>query len=215
MSNLSKFLNSSNDKLSADVVFCADIIGSAPTQFSLTATIAGQMSAAASNFQSAVTAVNETEAVYRAAVQAQANARAALQSVFQSNLAVSYASPSVSNEKLASAGLPPRTERSSFVSPTTPLEFLADAFSNGSVKLKWKRNGNTSSTVFNIEAKTEDGAWELVWSGTQSKTTFSNYAPGVEVSFRVYASKNDEFSEASNIAVIYSSGGQSELQIAA
>jgi hypothetical protein len=148
-------------------------------------------------------------------VQAQANTRAAVQSVFQSFLAISYASPSVSNERLATAGLPPRTERSSFVTPTTPLDLLADAFSNGSVKLKWKRNGNTSSTVFNVEAKTEDGAWELVWSGTQSKTTFSGYAPGVQVSFRVYASKNEEVSEASNVAVIYSSGGQGELQIAA
>jgi hypothetical protein len=60
--NLSEYLRSSNDKLAADVVFCADIVGSAPTQFGLSATIAGQMSAAASNFQAAVTVVNETEA---------------------------------------------------------------------------------------------------------------------------------------------------------
>ncbi|MCE9559831.1 MAG: fibronectin type III domain-containing protein [Armatimonadetes bacterium] len=181
----------------------------------MTATIAGQITAAASNYEGAYKDLIAAESAYRSAIEAKDAMKEAFGNVFSQYLTQSYGMPSVTNATLASIGLDPKTVRGPFISPTTPLDFFVDVFSNGYAKFRWKRNGNTSSTVFIIEAKIEDGAWNLIWSGTRSKVELSGFAPGTEVSFRVYATKGDENSSPSNVVVIYSNGGSGELQIAA
>lgn len=99
--------------------------------------------------------------------------------------------------------------------PTTPADFTANPSADGSLSLKWKRNGNKQGVIFVIESKTGSGAWEVLAQTTRASAAFTGYTPGAEVSFRVFATKNGVQSPFSNVATIYNGGTLNPLQIAA
>jgi hypothetical protein len=88
--------------------------------------------------------------------------------------------------------------------PAVPLELMVTANADGSNELKWKRNGNKQNTIFIIEAQT-GGAGNWVQVGATSDTTFTHTGqqPGVEVAYRVKATRSKRESGWSNTAVAY------------
>ena len=182
-------------------------ISASPATFGLSAPIASSMSNAAAAFEAAVAAAREAELAYREAVQAKKAAREALETRLTTYLPMTLANPTVTNGDLASIYLEPRTPRRAFVSPDQPEEFEVSAQSNGFSKFKWSRGENTTNTIYTLQQKTRDGDWTNVWSGTRSRVELAGYAPGVEVLFRVIATKGRETSEHSAVQVIYPVGG--------
>lgn len=211
---LSSYLKLADPVLAIDSVFNTSTIALSPVSFGLTATIASQLTNAASAYETSYQTLLSAESAYKKAVEEKNAERARFADLYSKFLSQSYATPSVTDASLASIGLDPKPVRGPVTSPVTPLDLLVDAFANGYAKFKWKRNGNSNATTFNLEAKTEDGVWDLIWSGPRTKLELSGFAPGTQVAFRVYASKGDEQSAPSNIAVIYEEGGSSELQLA-
>lgn len=190
-------------------------ISLSPTTYALTAGISTELSSAYSQYDTALQAVLLAELNYKAAVQAKDLKRKALADKFSDYLPICYATQTVTNDELAQLGLKPRVPRSGTLPPQIPMDLVASIITGGVVQLKWKRNGNTSTTTFVVQKKVEDGAWENAWIGSRSKVELTGYAPGVMVTFRVYAVKADEQSVPSNVAVIYDDGGAGELPIAA
>ena len=129
---------------------------------------------------------------------------------------VIYNNQNVTDELIAAAGFAVHDTNGSTVIPQQPLELLADPFANGTVNLKWKRNGNPPGVSFLIESRGATGDWEFVASTSKAKLTVTGFAPGATQWFRVVATKNDLTSLPSNEAPIYASGsGEGALSVAA
>lgn len=126
-----------------------------------------------------------------------------------------YANPAVSDQMLAKIGLAERPTMGRRSTPQAPTQLDAVAFANGSVKLRWNRNGNTTATVFTIWASTPAGGWAQAWTGTTTRVTLNGFTPGVERSFKVTASVNNRTSADSNVETIYFGGDGVELDVAA
>lgn len=108
------------------------------------------------------------------------------------------------SEKFHELGLDGDDPSNTPAAPQTPLDLLAEGFSGGNNRLKFRRNGNRPQTIFIVEAKI--GAAETFSIvGTTTKTTFlhKNQTPGVKIVYRVRAQRNDEFSDYSNSAIVY------------
>lgn len=114
------------------------------------------------------------------------------------------ATKTISRSSLQQLGLNVTTENSSPTSPVMPTDVVAEGFSNGINKVKWKKGANISGTQYIIEAKSGDAA-EFSYAGVTTKSTFEhkNQKPGVRTFYRVKAQRNDEPSPYSNEAVVY------------
>lgn len=95
-----------------------------------------------------------------------------------------------------------------------PLELIATPFIDGTVRLKWNRNGNPANTSFQIEQQTPSG-WVYVKTVSGTKTKLNGYTPGVSASFRVIATRLGLTSPASNVTSIYPSDGEQVELVAA
>jgi hypothetical protein len=117
---------------------------------------------------------------------------------------------------IAAAGFAVHDTSGTAVVPNQPVDLLATPFSDGTVSLRWGRNGNPNGVSFLIEAR-EDGSseWEFVASTTKARLTVNGFAPGEPRWFRVVATKNDLSSLPSNEAPIYPVGGATTLSVAA
>ncbi len=125
-----------------------------------------------------------------------------------------YADPNVDDQMLKAAGLSERAVPAARP-PQLPLELVATPNANGTVELKWKRNGNPPNAVFVVESRGATGGWSVVGNFTVTRVTVNNFAPGVERFFRVYATRNNQSSLKSNEAVIYPDGESFTLSEAA
>ncbi len=128
-----------------------------------------------------------------------------------------YADPSVDDTLLNKAGFSPRPVYGSRTSPRMVTNVTSQAFANGSVNLKWSRNGNSTSAQFTIWAKGATGNWAPVASTNKVKITLTGFTPGVFKQFYVTSTVNNQTSLPSAETSIYGSGGSGDvnLQIAA
>lgn len=118
---------------------------------------------------------------------------------------------------LNKAGFSPRPVYGTKTTPKTVTNLSSQAFANGSVTLKWSRNGNSSSVLFTIWAKGTTGNYVAVASTTKVKITMTGFTPGVYKQFYVTSTVNNQTSLPSSETAIYGSGGSGDvdLQIAA
>jgi len=86
--------------------------------------------------------------------------------------------------------------------PKSPTELMALPSVNGTVTLKWKRNGNIPATKFLVEKRIGAGDWMLVDVVTAISLT-TPAKVGERASFQVSARNGQGTSEPSNEAVIY------------
>lgn len=117
-----------------------------------------------------------------------------------------YADPEVDDALLNKAGFSPRPDLGRRTSPNTVTVPEATAHSQGSVTLKWNRNGNSRSALFKVWAKGMTGPWVNVAATTKLKITLDGFAPGIYKSFYVTATVNNQTSPASGYVSIYDAG---------
>lgn len=93
----------------------------------------------------------------------------------------------------------------SVVSPVTPpTELVAIGYDTGFNKLTWKRNGNMAGTTFLIESRLGGSAsWSFVAVTNKTKFMHSGQIPGVEITYRVTAQRDDLQSMPSNQSTLY------------
>lgn len=89
------------------------------------------------------------------------------------------------------------------VPPQIPLDLVARVISENTYELVWKRNGNSQTVIFIIEASFGNTN-TFTQIGAQNKASFVYTAlvPGQKIVFRVKADKAGIFSPYSNIAVV-------------
>jgi len=211
---LTAFLLQRNLDLATSGMVAAATIDGSPTTYGLTAANATQIVTTMTAFDNANSVADAAELAYREAVTARNTAREAAVAAFGKWLRLAYANPVVLDSSFAAIGLDARDAGPTPRPVTVPLNLEAVPNQDGTVKLKWRRNGNTSSTTFSLEAMVEDSAWEIVGATNLAKIELTNYAPGTQVTFRVQAIKGADFSDYSNLVTIYMEGGSS-LRLAA
>lgn len=91
--------------------------------------------------------------------------------------------------------------------PSEPTNLMVTAKVNGEHDLKWNRNGNKQNTIFVVEEQTEGSDdWKYVTSVSGTKCTCTGQTPGVQIAYRVTATRKNQSSPPSNIAVVYYKG---------
>ncbi len=215
---LSELTRLSDFTLSGQLTYIAAKAVSDPTEYGFTAPQAASLESAAETFSSSLNDWNAAKGSYDEASEAKANQRQAAVEVFTQLLNLMYATPTVTPEAISSLSLTPRNGARSPIVPVTPTDFIATPFADGTVELKWNRNGNKYGVVFEVETAGADlSDWQIGLSTTRSKVRVSGFTPGVPAWFRVRATKNGVDSEFSFNSGIYipAPGGSGSMEVAA
>jgi len=209
------FQGKSDAALSAMAHQANTVISAALLSYGVTAPQIAAVEAGADTLDADVTEVTAKTASLKAAHEGKRADRTTLINSLTFVGNIIYNNPAVTSEMIAAAGYAVHDDSGTPITPNQPLDLLANPFADGSVNLKWKRNGNPQGVTFLVEARTETGDFEFVTSTGKAKVTVNGFAPGVGMWFRVTASKNDLTSLPSNEAPIYVAGGEGMLEIAA
>ena len=121
----------------------------------------------------------------------------------------------VTPEMLAAAGYAVHDSVRSPVIPQFVTNVVAIPNANGTALVKWSRSGNAYGVQFRVESRIGAGDWEWIASPTGTRLVVHDVVPGVERFFRVTAFKGDAEAVPSETVVIYSSGEQEALNLAA
>lgn len=90
--------------------------------------------------------------------------------------------------------------------PDQPLDLTVTPNASGVNVLKWKRNSNKKTTVFIVEAQEEGKDWVQIGGVTETTFEHKNVTPGVQIAYRVKATRDKRESEYSTTAVAYYKG---------
>lgn len=115
------------------------------------------------------------------------------------------ADKSIPRELIVQMGLQASEGRTS-PPPNVPLDLMVTPSASGVNVLKWKRNGNKATTVFIIEAQEEGKDWVVIGGVTETTFEHKGVKPGVQVAYRVKATRDKRESEYSTPAVAYYKG---------
>lgn len=190
------------------------VIFATPANYAISTTNATALGTRAAEFQSKFDEVYTAKLAYESAVRAKAVARESLTTFFSTLLTQSVNTPTVTDANLALINISARQPRT--VRPLRqPLNLVVAPRPTGVIEASWKRNQNSAATVFVLQQLSSENEWETVWQGTRIRAVLEGYAAGVPVTFRVIATKSDEFSEPSATFTIYGAGGDGTLRIAA
>ncbi|MCE9559177.1 MAG: fibronectin type III domain-containing protein [Armatimonadetes bacterium] len=192
-------------KIGDRVPFYKNLAATAATEaaaLSLTPSELTTLQNVATDFGDANLAVQAAYDAYRAALETRKIAEAAAESLTR-GYNRQWQNTGVPASVIASLGLPVHESGPTFSPPASPLTLSATAFSNGEVKLKWKRNGNIDGTQFVVETSADGQIWQFLTVSTSSRLSLNHFEPGVRVYFRVYAKRRTEVSAPSPATVIY------------
>lgn len=164
----------------------------------------------------AISLVESTKAAYESALQDREEAFGVTVESLSSIGNVIYNNPEVTDGMIAAAGYAVRDTVRTPVVPVTPTELVAQPFADGTVKLKWNRNGGRYGIVYNIEARADSSSqWLPVLTTTRQREVVEGFAPGVATWFRVVATRNSLTAPASEPISIYLGSGSTTLSLAA
>lgn len=112
------------------------------------------------------------------------------------------ANPNIATDTKASLGI---NVTHTSVSPVEcPTEVMASGYANGTNVIRWNRNGNAKNTTFLVEALYENkGPWSFVGITNKTKLVHSGQVPGRNVTYRVFAARDDKRSGSSGWGTIY------------
>lgn len=101
--------------------------------------------------------------------------------------------------------------------PVVPADRLAaSAYGNGVNKLVWDRNGNSRTTIFQVQAKVgRDGPWTIVGTTTRVRFDHRDQPPGVLTFYRIVSQRAGRLSSPSNEAAVYGDQMPGRLKLAA
>lgn len=181
----------------------AAIVGS-PASYGVSVPIATAYQAAFDAFDSAILDAEAAKVAYHAAVEAQSAARAAFLDKASQIGAIVYNNPLVTDSMLIAANFPPHDTTKSPQAPVTPTDFIVEAVANGTVNLKWNRNGGPANTNYIIETQTPGNeTWTATYQTTKTKATLAGFTPGQPANFRIVAQKGDQFAYPTTTEMIY------------
>lgn len=196
------YYGKSDANLNVWTVGFAATVGGNTTGYKTTTTKVTAVTTAQSVFDSAILDFEAAKAAFAAASDAKAAARQSLLSSISVVTRDIYGG-GVSDSMVSAAGLEPRDAVRTPVVPLQPTELMVTPFADGTVQLKWNRNGNARNMNFIVESAVDGESWAIVNSTSKSRITLSGYAPGNEAFFRVRATKDGDVSEPSNTEAIY------------
>ena len=89
------------------------------------------------------------------------------------------------------------------VIPYPPADLVANVIGTGTYELSWKRNGNSMSVNFIIEALFQNAVdFIQIYSTTKSTYIHANNPPGLKISYRVKTQRSELFSTYSNVVSV-------------
>lgn len=168
-----------------------------------------------SAFSTALAAADTAKAASKAATTAKNTAKRLARANVSSWAKIWRADENISDELLNELMLPPHNTPGQHTAPTTPTDVTASLNNESVITLKWKRNGNTSGTIFSIEAA-EDGSGPWTMLDATTKTKFSTQGtPGTTQWFRIIAKRDGMSATPTNPISVWTGGQSFSLQIAA
>ncbi len=137
----------------------------------------------------AINAQKAAEIAAKTATAQKAAKRVAVAAALGAIQATADANPAVTNEMLVALGFSPRRggAKPQPKVPATVTGLSADPSANGSVKLKWGRNGNAPTTMFVVETSADGAAWTFLKTTTRCSYLAEGFVPGAAAFFRVTA----------------------------
>jgi hypothetical protein len=121
--------------------------------------------------------------------------------------------PGISSNILGSLGITANNP----ATPVVPVTGLTvNGCDDGVNTLKWKRSTNSQGTMFIIESSlTGTGGWELVDVVTKTSYAHEDQIPGQRQFYRIKSKRANVTSAATPAVVVYATGGEGGLSIAA
>lgn len=115
------------------------------------------------------------------------------------------ADKNIPRELIVQMGLPVSEGKTS-PPPNQPLDLTVKPNASGVNVLKWKRNGNKQNTIFIVEAQEEGKDWTVIGGVTETTFEHKGVKPGVQIAYRVKATRDKRESEYTTSAVAYYKG---------
>lgn len=170
--------------------------------------------AATGGFNTALAASLAAKEAAKGAVVSKDNARADAETTVRKYVQQIKVNVAATPAILSSMGITPGETVSGPLVP--PITLTAKPNSDGTCFLRWKRNGNSSTTVFVIESMIGTaGNW--VWQANVQGLRYTDFGAiaGQHKSYRVRAQRAGETSAPCSSVTIYNVGGESEVFLAA
>lgn len=181
--------------------------------YGLTAAEFATLETDSGNFNTSVLNSDNADAAKLAATQDKKSKKTKVTNTASNIAKKIYANVNVTDQMLANIGLAPRNSGSTRTTPKVPLSLVATTNNVGEVRFQWKRNGNSNSTIFVIQ-QLQAGVWTSIYSTGRTRETLTGFAP-VETRFRVFAQVNGLSSPPSPEVIIWGSGDESTIELAA
>ena len=159
------------------------------------------------SYDTAITNNNTKQAEAKAATQQKNTVKTNMSTKIRVLVRKIQANPTVLPQLKAQLGINVGDTTPTPLTPQQPTELVAMPDASGVNKLQWNRNGNPFGTTFIIEFQ-ENVSLPWLFAGTTTKATFehSGQIPGKMLFYRVKSQRNEQISESSNVAVVYSGG---------
>lgn len=88
--------------------------------------------------------------------------------------------------------------------PGRAADFIVEAVADGTVNLKWNRNGGPANTNYVIETQTPgDETWIATYQTTKTRATLAGFPPGQPANFSIVAKKRSQFAYPTTTETIY------------
>ncbi len=169
---------------------------------------------AASAFNTAFNTAESAKVSSRYATQEKQDQYRSTAEVIRDYAQALKSNPLVTDEILEECGFEPSPAPAGPVVP--PSDLTAKPQSDGMCLLKWKRNGNSTNTVYIVEAQIgSSSTWTVINAGTNLSYKDFDATPGIQRVYRVKARRRNVTSPASPSATIYPGGTSTTLSIAA
>lgn len=122
------------------------------------------------------------------------------------------ANPSISNELRLQLGLVVRDSGPSPRPVFAVSDFSGSGNGVGTIKLRWKANGNAPGVTYLVQSRPQGGAWTLLAATTKTRIALGNQ-PIAATEFRVIAERRGVMSDPSYAVVVYGEGASGAGQI--
>ncbi len=165
-------------------------------------------------FDTALESQVTAKAVAEAATQTKDSTRLTTTATIRAFVNEFQANTNIPEDIYGQLQIPKRGTRGPKGPAITPNNVIATGLANANITIKFSRNGNPQSAVFNVEHFT-GSAWVSVASGTRTRFTLTGFPVGTEARFRVTATRGTSVSAPSAEVIVWGSTGTTELSIAA
>lgn len=159
----------------------------------------------ANAFQAAQVDSLAKKAASKGATAIKKGLRATTEDLYRPTAKLIAANPNIPADLKAELGLSVEPVVAGPVAPAANL--VAEGLSTGENVLRWKRNGNTSTTIFRIEARFGTSmTWTFVANSSRVRFIHEGQTPGVQVRYRIISQRGMLQGSPSNDAVVYDNG---------